>query len=321
MYYLGIDLGGTNIAVGIVDDAHKIIRKGSVPTKAKREPEAIVADMAALCKALLTEEGLSLSDIAYVGIAAPGSALPEEGIIEYANNLPFRHFEIAKILKKYLPVERVLVENDANAAAYGEAIAGAAKGARYSVMVTLGTGVGGGIVLDNRVYSGFNYAGAELGHMVIEHNGLPCTCGRRGCFEAYSSATGLINMTKEKLSETHDTLMWKLIGGDLSKVSGKTAYAAMRQGDKATKEVTDKYVSYLACGITNIINIFQPDVLCIGGGVCHEGEPLLKPLLALIREQVYNRDAPEETKTKVCLAELGNDAGIIGAAALGNYMK
>lgn len=321
MYYLGIDLGGTNIAVGIVDDEHKIIRKGSVPTKAKREPEAIVADMAALCSSLLAEEGLDLSEIAYVGIAAPGSALPEEGIIEYANNLPFRHFEIAKILKKFLPVERVLVENDANAAAYGEAIAGAAKGARYSVMVTLGTGVGGGIVLDNRVYSGFNYAGAELGHMVIEHNGLPCTCGRRGCFEAYSSATGLIHMTKEKLAETHDTLMWKLIGGDLSKVSGKTAYAAMRQGDKAAKEVTDRYVSYLACGITNIINIFQPDVLCIGGGVCHEGEPLLTPLLALIREQVYNRDAPEETKTKVCLAELGNDAGIIGAAALGNYMK
>ena len=321
MYYLGIDLGGTNIAVGIVDEDHKIVRKGSVPTKADREPEEIIIDMARLCRALLDQEGIALSEVACVGIAAPGSANPAEGVIEYANNLPFRHFEIARILKKHLAVSTVYVENDANAAAYGEAIAGAAKGTKNSVMITLGTGVGGGIVLDGKVYSGFNYAGAELGHMVIEHNGRQCTCGRKGCFEAYSSATALIRMTKEKLAETKktDTIMWDMVGS-IDNVSGKTAFAAMRQGDKAGAEVCETYISYLADGIASLINIFQPEVLSIGGGICNEGDRLLIPLRKKVFEEVYNRGSDEKKLTKLVIATLGNDAGIIGAAALGDYL-
>ncbi len=315
MYYLGIDLGGTNIAAGVVDEDNNIVVKGSVPTNAQRPPEEIVADMAKLCLDLLAEANIPVSEVAYAGIAAPGSVDPETGRVVYANNLPFLDFPIADLLRKDLHVEKVYLENDANAAAYGEAIAGAARGTRYAVMITLGTGLGGGIVINGKVYSGFNYAGAELGHMVIEYNGKSCTCGRKGCWESYSSATGLIRMTKEKMAETRDTIMWDMTEGSLDNVSGKTAFAAMKQGDKAASEVVDLYISYLACGITNIINIFQPEVLCIGGGVCREGDYLIKPLLEKVGREQYTRNAEKQTEIKI--AELGNDAGIIGAAALG----
>ena len=184
MYYIGIDLGGTNIAAGIVDESYKIIKKASTPTKASRPADEIVADMAKLCADLIADCGITVDQIRYVGIATPGTANSDTGVVEYANNLPFLRYPIADKLKEKFPVKAVYIENDANAAAKGEAVAGVAKDAKYSVMITLGTGVGGGMVFDGKVYSGFNYAGAELGHMVIEHNGKPCSCGRRGCWEA-----------------------------------------------------------------------------------------------------------------------------------------
>ena len=176
MYYIGIDLGGTNIAAGIVDEKYNLLIKGSVPTMAERAPEEIIKDMAKLCEKLVSDANLTLDDIAYAGIAAPGSVDPEKGIVTYANNLPFNNFAISDILKSYLPVKKVYLENDANAAALGEAVAGAARGVKHAAMITLGTGVGGGIIVDGKIYSGFNYTGAELGHMVIEHGGRPCTC-------------------------------------------------------------------------------------------------------------------------------------------------
>ena len=197
-----------------------------------------------------------------------------------------------------------------------EAKAGAGKGLDDVIMITLGTGVGGGIVIGGKLYSGFNYAGAELGHTVIEFGGRQCTCGRKGCFEAYSSATGLINMTKEKLTETKDTVMWEMVEGDINNTSGRTAFDACRKGDKAGKEVVDMYIGYLACGLANMINIFQPEVLCIGGGVCGEGDYLLNPLKELIKQNSYGYER-QERNTQLKIAELGNDAGIIGAASLG----
>lgn len=317
-YFIGIDLGGTNIAAGVVDENLNILKKGSVPTLASRPADEIVADMAKLCLDIVKDAGLSLSDIECAGIAAPGTANSETGVIEYANNLPFRNFPIAAKLSEMSGISRVIIENDANAAALAEAVAGAAKGERYSVMITLGTGVGGGIIIDGKVYSGFNHAGAELGHMVISHGGRHCSCGRDGCWEAYSSATGLINMTKEKIEECkksgRETMMTKMIEG--SKVSGKTAFAAMKQGDAAAAEVVDEYISYLACGISNIINIFQPSVLSIGGGICGEGDNLLVPLNKAVWGEVYNSENAER-RTEIRIAQLGNDAGIIGAAALG----
>ena len=314
MYYIGVDLGGTNIAAGIVDEKGNLLRKASVPTGAEREADEVIKDMAALCKKLVDEQGITVDDIEYAGVATPGTADHDNGIVVYANNLRFLNYPLADKLKEFLGVKKVLIENDANAAAKGEAACGAAKGYANSVMITLGTGLGGGIIIDNKIYSGFNYAGAELGHMVIEVDGLPCSCGRKGCWEAYSSATGLINMTKVKLAETKDTVMHEMVAHD-GKVSGRTAFDAMRKGDKAAKEVVDKYIYYLAMGIVNIINIFQPEVLVIGGGICNEKHYLTDPLMDRVDKEQYSRNSTK--KTEIRIATLGNDAGIIGAAMLG----
>ena len=316
MYNIGIDLGGTNIAIGIVDENYNIILKDKVPTRTERPTSAIMDDMANLCKSLLERLNLTFEDIGSAGIAAPGSIDVENGVVRYSNNIKMENYPIARELKNRIPVKNVFVENDANAAALAEAKAGAGKGLDDVIMITLGTGVGGGIVIGGKLYSGFNYAGAELGHTVIEFGGRQCTCGRKGCFEAYSSATGLINMTKEKLTETKDTVMWELVEGDINNTSGRTAFDACRKGDKAGKEVVDMYIGYLACGLANMINIFQPEVLCIGGGVCGEGDYLLNPLKELIKQNSYGYER-QERNTQLKIAELGNDAGIIGAASLG----
>ena len=316
MYYIGVDLGGTNIAVGITDENGHILVKGKVPTGKERHSDEIIADMGALCASLVKEAGLTFDDIAYAGVAAPGSVDPQNGEIKYANNINMFHYPLAKKLMEHIPVKKVYLENDANAAALAEAKAGAGKGYQDVIMITLGTGVGGGIVIGGKLYSGFNYAGAELGHVVIEYNGRPCTCGRKGCWEAYSSATALIAMTKEKMDETKDTVMWELCENGAKKVSGRTAFKAAKMGDKAGLEVVEKYIDYLACGITNMVNIFQPEVLCIGGGVCGEGDYLLDPLKKIVDRDQYGTAAHDD-KTILKIAELGNDAGIIGAALLG----
>jgi len=319
MYRIGIDLGGTNIAVGLVNEKYEIVARDSIPTRAGRPAEEIIADMAALCHKLINDAGVDISEIISVGIAAPGAANTETGYVEYANNLPFINTPMADMLKKDFPIDKVYVANDANAAAWGEAVAGAAKGTSNSVMITLGTGVGGGIIIDNKIYSGFNMMGGELGHIVIEHNGRPCSCGRRGCWEAYSSATALVRMTEEKLAECEKngrkTLMTDIVA-ERGKVTGRTACDAMRKGDKAAKEVYDMYISYLACGITNIINIFQPEVVSIGGGISNEGQSLIDAISPTVFAERYGGHAvPDQTEIRI--AELKNDAGIIGAAVLG----
>lgn len=312
MYNIGVDLGGTNIAVGIVNENNEIIRKGSVETKAFREADEIVKDIAALCEKLCKEESISIDKIESVGIATPGTALRDTGVVAYANNLPFLNYPIADKLKSFLPVDKVIIANDADAAALGEAVAGAGKGHKDFIMVTLGTGVGGGIIAGGKLYSGSNFAGGELGHMVIEHNGVQCSCGRRGCWEAYSSATAIIRMTKEKMQECKDSEMWNYVGGDIDKVNGRTAFDCMRKGDKAATEVVDKYISYLTTGTANILNIFQPSVMAFGGGIANEKDNLLIPLSNAVVSEMYGG----KLKTALKSATLGNDAGIIGAAAL-----
>lgn len=319
MYYIGIDLGGTNIAIGIVDKDLKIVKKASVKTMAKRHPDLIVQDMAALSKRLMDEMNLTAADIAYVGISTPGSANNDTGVVEYANNIPFLNYPIVEKFRSFLPIEKIYIENDANAAAKAEATAGAAKGYPLSVMITLGTGLGGGIIIDGKVYSGFNHAGGELGHTIIEMNGRQCTCGRRGCWETYSSATGLVKTTKEKLTQCiaqgRKTLMTEMTGGDVSKCDARLAFAAMKKGDEAASEVVDEFITYLAAGLANIINIFQPNIVTIGGGICGEKDYLLLPLREKVQKEVYTKLPTPETIIEI--AQLGNDAGIIGAASLG----
>ena len=228
-------------------------------------------------------------------------------------NLGFRNTDLRSLIGARLG-KQVYVENDANAAAFGEVLAGAGKGCRDVVVVTLGTGVGGGIIIDGRIYTGFNYCGAELGHTVVHYGGRPCNCGRKGCFEAYSSATALINMTKEAMEADKSSKMWEICSGDINNVDGKTAFDGWRAGDKSASGVVDMYISYLGCGLTNIVNTFQPEILLIGGGICKEGDNLTKPLEKIIAEDSYCVDPKRSTKLGIC--QLGNDAGIIGAAFL-----
>lgn len=315
MYYLGIDLGGTNIVAGVVDSNYKIISKSSCKTAVPRPESEICKDMSNLCFNALEKAGLSINDIEFIGIGAPGSVNKNTGIVEFSANLYFHNWKIAETMSN-LTGKPVEIENDANAAAFGEYKAGAAKGYQSAIVMTLGTGIGSGIIIDGKIYTGSNFNGAEIGHMVIVHNGIECACGRHGCFERYASASGLINLTKEALlsSSTKESLMWKSIGGNIEKVSGLTPFEAMKSGDELAKSVVDKYISYLACGITNVINIFQPDIICIGGGVSKQGDFLLKPLTKIVEKERYSKHAKKQTK--ICTANLGNDAGIIGAAIL-----
>jgi glucokinase len=318
MYRIGVDLGGTNIAVGLVDDSCHIVTKSTLPTGAERPGEAIVDDIACLCKKACADAGVLAGEIKSVGVATPGIANNAAGRVEYANNLPFRRFPITELLRERINVDEIYVENDANAAAWGEAVAGAAKGTSNSVMITLGTGVGGGVIIDNKIYTGSNCAGAELGHIVIVYDGYPCTCGRRGCWESYSSATALIRMTREKIAECEaagrSTLMSELARKS-GKITGRTAFDAARQGDVPACEVCDTYIKYLACGLTNIVNIFQPEVISLGGGISNEGQMLIDALVPLVAAECYGGDIVAHADIRI--AKLGNDAGIIGAALLG----
>ena len=311
-YYVGIDLGGTNIVAGVVDEEYNIIAKASTKTNCPRPEKEIADDMARMAIEAVKNAKLTMDQIEWIGVGTPGIANSETGIIEYSNNLGFKNTPMVKYIQETID-KPVFIENDANAAAYGEFVAGAAKGAKNAVCITLGTGVGGGIIIDGRIYSGSNFAGAEIGHTVIEVDGAQCSCGRKGCFEAYSSATGLIRMTKEAIAEHPDCIMAQS-EKEKGKVTARTSFDCMRAGDKYAKAVVDKYIKYLAAGITNTINIFQPDILCIGGGVCNEGDPLLLPMKELVAKEVYTRNS--EKNTEIVIAKLGNDAGIIGAAFL-----
>lgn len=314
--YIGIDLGGTNIAAGLVDKYGKIVASKSCPTGASRSAEEIIADMAALARGLVADNGMKETDIEWVGIGSPGTVNSKEGIIVYANNINFLNTPMRELFRQDFDIP-VFVGNDADCAALGEAYFGAARGCEHSVMITLGTGLGGGIIIDRKVYSGFNGAGGELGHMCIVKDGVPCTCGRKGCWECYSSATALIRMTAEamKADTEYSSLLWTMHDNKIENISGKSAFKAAAAGDKIAQKVVDGYIAYLACGIVNTINIFQPQILCIGGGISYERDNLLVPLKERVFAETYTHGDMPQTELKI--AELGNNAGIIGAAMLG----
>ena len=308
MYYIGIDLGGTNIAVGLVTEDGKILETISVPTKAERDYTEIVKDMAEVSKKVCEKAGVDIKDVAAVGIGCPGSIDNEKGECAYSNNLKMEHAKVAEEFRKHLDLP-VNMENDANAAALGEyEING--KGAKSFVFITLGTGVGGGVVLDGKIFRGFNGFGAELGHTVMVAGGEDCSCGRKGCWEAYASVTALIRQTKKAMEENPDTIMHQLAEKE-GKVSGKTAFVAAKQGDKVALDVVNKYFEYVAEGITNMVNIFQPEKIVIGGSISKEGDYLLKPVREYVAKYDYNRYM---AKAQIEIATLFGDAGIIGAA-------
>ena len=293
MYYIGIDLGGTNIAAGITDTEGNILYKGSLPTGASRGRDAIIDDIATLCRMLCRDAKIAFDEIGRIGIAVPGGVDAASGEILFTPNIPLSGINICEILSAKLAGKPVLLANDANAAALAEAR------------------VGGGIVTDGKIYTGFNGLAAELGHFVIQKDGVPCGCGRRGCFEAYASATALIRMTKEELDRCfvsgEGTLM-----AESRKLNARVAFDAYRAGDAAAKRVIETYIGYLASGIASLINIFQPEVFIIGGGVSNEKQFLLDLLLPRIDAEDFAKNAKK--RTRVVIATCGNDAGIIGAA-------
>lgn len=309
-YFIGIDLGGTNIAAAVVDEFGTIYGRANRNTNAPRTYEALFEDMADCAKAAAAESGLLLEQIESVGIGCTGAIDTERGYIEYSNTLDFYDVPIVSYMEAQLQ-RKVYVENDANAAAWGEYLVGSGRGTNNMIMVTLGTGVGGGIIEDGHLFTGAYGKGAELGHMVISLNGERCTCGRRGCFETYASATALIKQTQKAMKENPDSDMWQAVGGKITAVSGKTAFTAK---DVCAQKVIREYLGYLSEGIVNIINIFQPEVVCIGGGISNAGERILKPVRKAVEKYSFARFGKKQSE--VHLARLGNDAGIIGAALL-----
>lgn len=313
MYSIGVDLGGTNIAAAIVDEHGVIVKKGSVPTNRERAAEPIIKDMVDLCKQLIEESDISENDVRAIGIGSPGTVNSETGIIEYANNISFKDVEIVKIFKKYFDKD-VFITNDANAAAYGEYSSGAGEIYDDFVAVTLGTGVGSGAIMHNKMIEGAFFGGAELGHTVIEMGGEPCSCGRKGCWEAYSSATALIREATKAAAANPTSKLNDLVGGDLDKMNAKVPFDAAQDGDAVAGQVIDWYLRHLAAGLVNVINIFQPEIVVLGGGVSAQKDKLIVPLKKLMTEEIYGGE--DAFKTKLAVAELGNDAGIIGAAML-----
>lgn len=309
-YFVGIDLGGTNIAAAVVDEYGVIYGRAKRKTLAPRPYNEIFDDMALCAREATENSGISFDDIEAVGIGSPGSIDRENGIIEFSNNLGFYDVPLVSYMEKALGKE-IYVENDANAAAWGEFLAGSGKGCDSMVMVTLGTGVGSGIIIDGKLFTGAYGQGAEMGHMTIVAGGEKCTCGRRGCFEAYASATALVRMTKNAMKKNPDSDMWKICKGKLSNANGVTAF---KTKDDAAKGVVKEYLGYLTEGIINILNIFEPNLVCIGGGISHEGRKILIPVEKGAKK--YSFDRFSEKQPRIELATLGNDAGIIGAALL-----
>ncbi len=311
MYYIGVDLGGTNCVVGLVDENGTIMQYDSKPTRKERTVEAIFDDIIEGCRKLIKEHKLDHTNLKGIGIGTPGMINTAKGVIDYANNIKIKDFDAVGYIKKHLDFP-VSIANDADCAALGEVVAGGAKGFENVVVFTLGTGVGGGVVIDGKLFTG-SFAGAtEIGHQIIVKNGKECSCGNKGCLESYASATGLINLAREKALENKDSMLYKLVNGNMEKMNAKIPFDAAQAGDEIGQCVIDEYMDYLAIGIANAINVFRPEVVLIGGGVSRQEENLTKPLGEKVKELVYARVMHTQIRT----ARLGNDAGLIGAAML-----
>lgn len=308
-YCIGIDLGGTFIKGGVVDTDGNIIAFDKTPTQVEKGNLAICKNMASLIEMLITKANINREEIIGVGAGAPGMVDTKDGVLKCAENLLIENFPMAKTLKELTGFE-VKMANDANAATLGEVKFGAAKNKENVVMLTLGTGVGGGIVCNGELVEGNEGAGAELGHTVIAMGGELCTCGRRGCAEAYASATALIRETKKAMKNHKDSKMWEI---GIDNVDGKTAFD-FADTDKYAKEVVDNYIYALATIIVNFANTFRPDAIILGGGVCAQGDSLIKPLTEIVNKEIYGGELGPQVD--VLVAELGNSAGVLGAAAL-----
>lgn len=318
MYYLGVDLGGTTIKVGLVNEQYQIVQGISGPSGRERSSEEVLKDMAMLCLEVMKLQGITEKEIHSVGIGSPGIASPNEGVILSSSNLNFDHVNVRKEIQKYINTD-VYVENDANCAALGEVICGAAKGESNVVVVTLGTGVGGGIIADGKISRGSFFGAGEVGHQVICYdNGVACGCGRKGCWEQYASATALIRQAKAAVEKAPESMILSLAKEQKAdNINAKVIFDAAQSGDQVAQAVLERYFKYIACGLTNIINTLEPSMIVLGGGMSAQKEYLTEPVTKYVQEEMYGGLS---LKTRIKAATLGNDAGIIGAAFLGTTL-
>ncbi|MDD3261507.1 MAG: ROK family protein [Oscillospiraceae bacterium] len=310
---LGIDIGGTGIKAGAVSSDHQILGRAVVPTCTQRPWQAVVQDTAKAARLALKDAGADENQCLSVGIGCPGIISAKTGTVIYSNNLGWKDVPLIKALEKTFSLP-LFVSNDANCAVLGEACAGAAKGCRNVVLLTLGTGIGSGILTDGRLLEGGGPGGAEFGHTLLVMDGEPCTCGRRGCFESYASASALIRQAKRAAEKYSESLLATLCKRDLARMNGHIPFLAARLGDPTGLQVVQQYTTYLAAGIANAVNIFRPEAVLLSGGISKEGTYLTNPLEKLVAKEVFGRSA--SFLPKIRTAALGNNAGIIGAANL-----
>ena len=310
MYRIGIDLGGTNIAVGVVNERHEIVAHTSVPTLAHRAPRAVIRDMGDAVRAALDQAGLTAGDCASIGVGSPGTCDSERGVVVRAYNLGWHEVPVCAMLTERFGIPARL-SNDANCAALAETVAGAAIGCRNMVLITLGTGVGGGIIIDGKIYAGMRSAGAELGHTLLVLDGESCTCGRRGCWEAYASATALIRQTGQAAMKHPESLLAATPAED---ITGRTVFDAADRGDAVAQAVIDRYCQYVAAGLTDLVNALAPEMILLGGGISRQGERILGPIREYVATHCFGQR--QGAIPVIAEAKLGNEAGIIGAAAL-----
>ena len=311
---VGIDIGGMTIKIGLVNDTYEIVDKKVIPTESDVKTAGQVAQaMAEAVKALLQENGLCETDCEGLGIACPGTSDSQEGVVVYSNNIVWENVPLIGLMQKELNIPMALA-NDADAAALGEVLAGAASGKENALLLTLGTGVGGGVIINKKIFAGPLRGGCELGHTVIHMGGRPCTCGRKGCLETYASATALMQGAREKAAEYPQSLLNRLCEAQGGKMDGRIIFEAHRQGDQAAIQVVDEYENALCEGIANFINIFRPEVVILGGGVSAQKEYLTDALQDKVNKMCFGGSLGEVPQ--ITTSVLGNDAGIIGAAYL-----
>ncbi len=312
MYYIGIDLGGTNIAVGLVNEEGRIIAKTETPTLASRPYQELIKDMAACAKKVMEEAKITEDELHSIGVGIPGVA-DKDGMVIFCTNLGWRNVPLRAELQQYIN-KPVYMDNDATVAGWAEYQAGVSRGTDSSVFMTLGTGLGGGIVMNGKIWAGAHGAGSELGHLVIEVDGVPCTCGKRGCAERYCSATAIIRMAREACADAPNCLIMRAVEGDMDKINAKVVFDAAKEGDSVAMQVFNRFVKYLAIAINNVISFIDPDMIILGGGVSRAGDFLLDAVKAALPEYLFY---PTLKQPELRIASLGNDAGIIGAALLG----
>ena len=311
-YCVGVDVGGTNLVAGLVDERGKLLHKESCPVDKSMDAAALTHTLAQLSRRVVEQAGKGLDEIRAVGVGIPGLVDNESGVILRTTNMPFDNTPFRAWFQKEWNVP-VFVGNDANCAAIGEYAAGAAKGCDPVVMVTLGTGIGGGLVANGKLFTGFANSAMEVGHIIISPDGLDCPCGNRGCWEQYGSATALIRMTREAMVQDRDSVLWELCGGDLGKVNGRTPFDGALKEDKTALRVLEKYRRGLSVGLVALVNVLQPEMICMGGGISNaEDALLLDPLRELVAAGAYDKNTPIRMER----ASLGNDAGVVGAALL-----